>query len=75
MRQADGSLRYANGGTRVIYFEDPDDPQPLPYAGERDLPGVLAPFGLAYDPAADNAVDSTPQLDKGNDKPTRGDES
>jgi hypothetical protein len=42
---------------------------------EKDLRGVLAAFRLAYAPAADNAVDSTPQRNTGNDKPTRGDES
>ncbi len=35
-RQADGSLRYANGGARVAYFEDPDDPQP-PLTGTRRI--------------------------------------
>jgi hypothetical protein len=75
MKSAYRSLRYANGGTRVAYCEDLDGPQPLPAWDEKDLQSVLALFRLAYDPTVDSAVDGTPQYDRGNDKPTRGDES
>ena len=63
-----GVRKPANGGTKVTCFEDPDGPQPPPAYDEKDLQSVLALFRLAYVLAADDADDSTPRRDQGNER-------
>jgi len=70
----EGPIRKGQGHPAPRGARQPDGTQPL-LRDEKDLPGVLALFRVAYDLAADNAVDGSPQRNKVNDKPTRADAS